>query len=355
MSNEENEQPTVEIIDAPQKEFVEVEEKPEGMSLRDALEVAHTAATDKEEPEPKEKEEKVVAQATNETPKELPAYNPPADWNAEERADFLASTRKQQEAALRLNKSRSSKIYEIQKATEEYRDTKALAESIAPYIKAMGLKESPQVALQKATTLWKEFEYAEDPKKAAAQYLLAKGIEPPKEWLSEKSFDPSEEKIRALQEEVNAVKARQVQEDQSRRQSYILQTWNAFENTKNASGNLRYPDLAKPTGPQLADDIGSLVRGDTDYSKQFIARVQRRIPDPTPLQLIHEAYRISGGQVDDSITPKSQSATNHLQKAKRAASSRPGSSVGVSANGSTDKKFDLRGALERAVSDSMEN
>lgn len=324
------------VVDTPEKE--------EGLSLRQALEVAHTAETHVEpEPEKEIKEEPKV---------EAPTYNAPSEWNNEEKADFLASSRKQQEAALRLHKSRSSKIEEIRNATNEYRDTKALAESIAPYIKAMGLKESPQVALQKATALWKDFEYAEDPKKAAAQYLLAKGIEPPKDWLESKPADVSDEKYRALQERQDKIENRLAQEERAKVENIIVQHWQAFEQTKNASGNPRYPDLAKPIGPEIADSIGSLVRGDTELSKQFIARAQRRIPDCTPQKLIEEAYRLSGGQVDDfTAAPKSQSANNHLQKAKRASSSRPGGSHDVSVNGSTNKKLPLRSALERAVSD----
>lgn len=327
-------------------------EKPKGLSLRDALEVAIVATEDKKEnervrtgnasssdssEEGGSKEEAVSARDTDaKVPSEEPKYEPPAEYTAEEKRYFSELSRKAQEAQLRLDKSRKTKIEEIKAAQREYDYVRRLAESVNPYIKARGLKESPEVALTKAVEMWREFEEG-DPKRAAAEYLRAKGIEPPKELLQEIQANPYEEQLAPLQSELNQIKQRIAQEDYARAGQSLNQAWSAFEQTKNAAGSARFPDLNNnEAGLQLASNIGSLVSGATALSQQFIANVQARIPGASYLDLMAEAYRYLGGRVDESSTSKSQTSQDHLLKSNRAASSVPGRSASV--NGSVGVK-----------------
>ena len=339
--NTEEEVKTVEIIEA-----TETPEKEEGLSLREALEVAVTASNHKEPEEEKPKEE------VKEAPKEekVEPYSPPSEFNKEEQEDFKQLSRKQQEATLRLHRSRMGKLEEIKKATEEYKYVRSIADSITPVLKAMGMKDSPEVIMQKSAALWKEFEYAEDPKRAAANYLRAKGIEPPSEL--ENSAEPISEydrKLSALQEELNAVKARSVQEDRSKVETNLVQAWNAFEQTKNASGAIKYPDLVNESGPSIAAKIGSLVSGVTPLSKQFVAEVSSRVPDLTYGKLLEEAYRFYGGRIDNTEAPRTQPAQNHVIKAKRAAASVPGKAGTLGANGSKKTFMSYRDAAKAAL------
>lgn len=285
-------------------------------------------------------EEKALEQVVVEP--ELEPLRAPAEYNAEEIADFNASTRKQQEAALRLHQSSRRRVYEIQEATRKYEDSKKLAEAIAPILKARGIKEAPEVVMKKSAELWQRFEYAEDPQRAAAEYLLAKGVQPPAEWLEDKTSVISDAKLTALQERQDRLEARQAQEDRARTESVLIQHWQNFEATKNASGTHKYPDIHTPSGIQLAARVGSLVNGQTALSQQFIQDAQNRIPGIDANKLIEEAYRFYGGRVDDSQGTKNQTAQNHLIRAKRAASSKPGGAHNVNTNGISRK-----GSLDR--------
>lgn len=330
----------------PVEEVIEKDDK--GLSLRDALNVAVTAATH-EEPTEEVKEEKPVV----EEKKEEPALNAPAEWSEEEKQDFYSSSRKQQEASLRLHKSRNSKLEEIKEAAREYNHVKQLNESINPFIKAMGLKERPDVALQKAVQLWKEFEYAEDPRKAAAEYLKAKGVTPPKEWTEVKEANPLEDKIRTIQEKQDALLNRIAEEERRVVESNLINNWSSFEATKNANGTFKYPDLKSESGPQLAGQVGSLVNGVTPLSKQFIEVTQKRIPNLDYNRLLEEAYKYLGGKIDDTPARSQQSAKNHITKAKRAASSKPGGATMVPIDAGA-KKLTHRAALEYALQEVRE-
>lgn len=334
-------------------------EKPKGLSLRDALEVAIVATEDKKENERVRtgnasssdsseqggaKEEVVSARDTEaKVPSEEPKYEPPAEYTAEEKRYFSELSRKAQEAQLRLDKSRKAKIEEIKSAQREYDYVKRLAESVNPYIKARGLKESPEVALTKAVEMWREFEEG-DPKRAAAEYLRAKGIEPPKELLEEIQANPYQEQLAPLQNKLNQIEQRIAQEDYARAGQSLTQAWSAFAEQKNAAGGPRFPDIVSndEAGLRRASEIGSLVSGSPELlpcgitSRQFIANVQARIPDASYLDLMAEAYKFVGGRVDESNTSKSQTSQEHLVKSNRAASSVPGRSASV--NGSVGVK-----------------
>lgn len=355
MTPEENAQENVNTETIEIENVVQAPEEPEkGLSVREALEVAHTALDHKEEtPAPAPAAEQKVSQE--------PTYQPPAEYTKEEKEDFLGLSKRQQEASLRLYQSSRKRFDEIREesrrakeAQEEYRSIKELSSSLEPYLKVMGVKERSDVALQKAVALWKDFEYAEDPKKAAAQYLMAKGVQPPEDWLGGKTTNISDEQIRPLREELAEVKNILAQEQKAKVEAQILAEFGSFESAKNAAGSHKYPDLHSPSGTLLAAKVGQLVNGITPLSKEFIQDVHSRIPNATYQTLIEEAYKMRGGRVDLSEVP-SQPAQNHLTKAKRASSSKPGSSRGVSINGSSNKKLPLGEALRSAWHDLSEN
>lgn len=340
-------------------EIENVTNEPEkGLSLREALEVAVAVNSEEESKEEPKQETPAPQEQEKEKEEKPPELKAPAEFTNEEKEDFAASSRKQQEASLRLYKSSRKRFEEIKQATQEYKEIKSLADSTAPFLKVMGVKEKNEVAIQKALALWHGFEYAENPKFAAAQYLMAKGIDPPKEWLDgEKGNNflygnaADDSKIKPLQEKLNLLENRLAQEDKVKVESVLNQTWQSFEATKNASGTSRYPDLQGQAGIEKAARIGSLVSGLTDLSKQFIASARDRIPDLTYMKLLEEAYRFNGGRIDDTAATKTQSAQNHLLKAKRAASSVPGGASSVGVNGAKKKFLTYREAAAAALAD----
>ena len=342
------------------KEVVEVKEATEdtkleenkGVSRREALEVAIESL----KPENKVEAPKVeiIEPKVEEKPTQTaPPLSPPAEYNAEEKADFAMLSRKNQEAALRLHKSRQSKLEEIKAESAELQWAKDIAKEVTPFLKARGDKEPPYSQIVKALKMVNEVD--SNTKGAVAQILEAKGIKVPEGFLDENpNVIPDkllQEKIAPLQEELNSVKARLAQEDQAKNEAFLFQNWQAFEQEKNASGKLKYPDLANPeTGLHLASNIGSLVSGKTEMSKQFIANAEARIPDLTFPKLMLEAYRFFGGKVDESEAPRSQKPqNNHLAISRRAASSIPGRGVQTASVGSEKKFSSRREALAHAL------
>ena len=346
---------------------VETPEVKEGMTNRGALELAIQDIQEKEketkasktETDPLDSETKPPEQETKATESETkPRLQPPAEWDKESKEDFVNLSTRQQEATLRLYHGRITKLADIQRASAEHESLKTLSESMNPYLKAIGVKESTPVAIQKALAMWKEFEHG-DPKQAAAAYLKAKGIEVPKELLDDGDQENSASlKISPLQERLNAVETRLAQEDLNRSQAIAQQVWSGFESTKNAAGKQKYPDINESeSGLALSRYIGSLVCGTTDFSKQFITLVQTRIPGCTPDRLLEEAYKIGGGRVDDSAIPtRSTDPQEHLKKSNRAASSVPGrgSPDSTSVNGVSKKFKDRREAAAHALAEIRE-
>lgn len=332
----------------------------EKLSLRDALEVAleaghddarndkgvgapsERAATDSE-PGADTGGDDPNVQGSNEPP-----LQPPAEFTADEKADFLLLSRKQQEAQIRLHKSRLSRLEEIKAASRDYEHVRRFAQQIEPYIKARGIKEPADVAIQKAVALWAETKA--DPKRSAAALLKANGLPVPRDLLESEAPDPTTEKLFPLQERLNALESRIVQEDTAKAASALNAIWSSFEQAKNAAGSARFPDIQPDKGEsglQLATEIGSLVSGKTPLSLQFINSVRARNPQATAETLITEAYRFLGGKVDDSEAPRTQSPQQHLYKSNRAAASVPGR--GVSSSSGAVKKFkSYREALEAA-------
>lgn len=293
---------------------------------------------------------------------QLPALQPPAEWSAEEKADFAASSRKAQEAALRLHHSRMGILEDIKRAKAENASLKELADSMGPYLRAVGVDQPSEVALKKALKMWREFEDG-DPRAAAAAYLRAKKVAVPKELEAAAEGDGSakvpDSQISALQTEVNNLKQEREQEKRSATAAVLQQEWGTFESSKNGAGASKYPDINNTdAGLKLSRNIGSLVCGTTELSKQFIANVKDRIPDLTYGKLLEEAYRYLGGRVDDSQATRTQESPEekkrHLVQSSRAAASVPGRGVGF-AGGSAVKKFATRReALAYAIQQSKE-
>lgn len=274
---------------------------------------------------------------------------PPAEYTAEEKADFLALSPKGQAAQLRLDKSRKAKLEEIKAATKEHEYVKKLADAITPYLKTRGIDEAPEVALQKAIAMWREFE-DNPPEKGAAAFLKAKGRPIPKELLEESEVNPLAPEIASLQEDLKSVKNELNQRKVQETAAVLQETWTAFEGTKNASGSPKYPDLGNTeSGFKLASKIGSLVSGNTELSKQFIADAKERIPDLTYERLLEEAYRLRGGRVDDSPAAKTQDTQKHIIQSRRASASRPGSGANSASNGLIKKYKTNREALAAAI------
>jgi len=315
------------------------EESTEGMSLRESLEaaveqVSGEAETAKEAPAP--------AEPPPDAKPEEPPLQAPSEYTPEEKADFAQLSRKQQEASLRLHKSSRSRLEELKTAAQRYKHLEKLAEDVNPYLQSIGVKEQSTVAIQKAVKLWKQMNEG-DPKAQAAAYLRARGVEPPSEWNEKPSAKTAAEIPPEIAARLSAVDQliykQQQQEFEGARQT--LQTvFSSFEAEKNAAGNPKYPDLdTSEAGLALASNIGTLVFGAGELSKQFTANVRARIPNCTPQRMLEEAYKWYGGRVDESAaTTKSQSTQSHLIQSKRAAAPVPGRSS-VSARGDNVKRF----------------
>lgn len=314
------------------------------LSTRDALEVALLGT--KPEPETAEKAE--------EEPKpepEKPKYEAPAEWTAEEKADFLELSTKQQEAALRLRGAAVRQVEEIRRGRQELAHLQRLQQSIEPFIKALGTKYAPDVAIQKALAMWNEFETG-DPRAKAVEYLKAKGIPVPQDLLEGvDAKNVPHEAISPLQERLNSLEQKIAEKDSNERGQMLLSELETFQKAINAAGKSKYPDFNDTeSGRRIASSMGDLVRGDTELSKHFIRRTQERIPNLTYQTLLDEAYRISGGTVDDSQSARTQDAQKHLVQSSRAASSKPGR-VASSANSTPVKKLSRREALAAAVAE----
>lgn len=311
-----------------------VEEQPEKLSLRDALEVAIEVHAPTEEA-PKV-EPAVVPEAKPEPVKE---YDGPAEYNKEEREIWAKIPKELQEATWRVVKGQRAKFTELQERNAKVKHIEDLASQIEPYIKAQGFKDSPTVAIQKAIAMYNEFQNG-DPKAAAREYLRAKGVDP-KALLEEESRSvATAPEIIALQKEQNEIRQRLMQEDQAKIGQVLNKAWSEFASVTNGAGAAKYADIIgdDEKAIRLASQIGSLVGGQTDLSRQFIANAQALDPELNHTKLLEKAYLYVGGQIHDATAPKTENPQEHLKRSNRAASSVPGrGSSGLAPN--TVKKF----------------
>lgn len=334
--------------------------KEDGLGRREALEVAlelskpldEIIAAD--EAESAKKPNRSAKELKSEESKELPPLAPPSEWNAEEKEDFNKSSRKAQEASLRLHKSRMKTLNEIKAGYSEINEYKDLIKNLNPFLKSVGINQPTEVALKKALMAWNEIENG-DTKKAVAQILKQKGIDVPDSFLSDNSNPELEGKILPLQEKINQLESKITQGEQAQVVSQLQRAWGAFESEKNATGQSLYPDLGNTeSGIAMASRIGSLVGGNTDLSRQFIANVKARNPDADMRTFFREAYVFNGGRINEaSHTAGTQPQNNNLKQMVRATVSQPSRAANSAANANGDgKKYKTyREALAAAMAD----
>ena len=292
--------------------------EPEKLSLRDALEVAIETHTT---PEPEPVAAPVVEEVKPEPVKE---YDGPAEFTKEEREMWMQIQDEKQKAPhLRLHQSRLNSLKEIRQEAAELKHLKELANTIEPYIKAQGIKDPPAVAMQKAVAMWKEFEHG-DPKKAALAYLQAKGVNPAE--LSTIEEDGIDSQLSPVLQKINVLEQKLTQQEHAKLAETLNGVWKTFESTSNAAGAPKYVDITgnSESALRLASQVGSLVGGQTELSKQFIAQCQSRYPDLTHTLLLEKAYEFCGGRIIDTPAPKTEDPQEHLKKSNRAAASVPG-------------------------------
>jgi len=343
MTNQDDSENTLENKEPPEvAEDLEKVEEPKGLSTRDALEVAIAAAKDKEEEAPKREPRRAIVTERNEVKvitKDAPALEAPAEYSREEKDDFRASSRKSQEANLRLHKSRMGTLEQIKRESAELQWSRDLVKQVEPFLKVRGDKEPTHSQLLKALKVINEID--DNPRQALAQILRAKGLDVPRELTQEENKESRNiaETITPLQSRIDALEKRIADEENQKVGAVYVNAFDAFSSATNAGGVAKYPDINNTeSGLRLSSQIGSLVGGNSDLSRQFIASVQSRIPN-APLETYYaEAYKFYGGSVDDSLAPRSQNTQTHLQKSARAASSVPSSSS-RSADGNGTKRF----------------
>lgn len=331
-------------------------EEVKGLSPRDALEVA-IAATSKTEQDNKPTREPRKAIVRDDKKLEVkepkptqPALEAPAEYSRDEREDFNALNRKQQEAALRLHRSRMSTIEQIKRESAELQWSRDLAKQVEPFLKVRGDKEPTHQQLLKALKVINEID--DNPKAALAQIMQAKGMTVPRELLEQDVTAPKyvEEKITPLQSRLEALERKVVEEEHQKVGAVYVNAFNTFSSQQNAGGAPKYPDInSTESGLRLSSQIGSLVGGQSDLSKQFIASVTSRIPDASLETLYAEAYKFYGGKVDDSGTARSQTPQNHIIKSARAAASVPASGARPESGGTVKRFGSNRAALEQAI------
>ena len=347
-------------------------EEPKGLSRREALEVAIEATKEVKSDETKTdsapRSGKEVANRDarkgNKPAKEqplakevpvpaLPSLSAPAEWTTQEKADFDGSTRAQQEAALRLDRSRKTTLETIRREAGELQWSKDVVKQLEPFLKVRGGKEPTHTQIIKALEVVNQIDA--DPKSALAQILQAKGITVPKELLETDNGAPKAiaEKITPFQTRIDALENRLAFEENQKRGSVYSQAFDSLEKEKNAAGTPKFPDFNNTeAGIKLAGQIGSLVGGNSEVSKQFIATVKERIPGLDLPTLIKEAYKWHGGRVDESQSAKSQDTQqSHIARSSRAASSVPGGGAQSAGTGSQKKYKSYREAAAAALAE----
>lgn len=320
------------------RENVVNEEKPveepkaePGLSRREALEVGIAAVKDKEETKAEERataapEARVApeAEVSQALVVEKPTLEPYSRWKQETKDAFKKIPRELQEDSLRVAQSLDETVREVSHKTNEHRDLIDLRNALTPYLKAMGEKMPTEVALKKALKMWGEFENAEDPKLAAAEYLKAKGIDVPEGFLEKKDIQPLQIDPKAIKDEI---KAEIFQEQTLARVSQERADASLeLETEKNEAGLLRFPQFnGTEAGIQLATKMGQLVVGNHNDSVGFYAYLKARIPESeiTQRRILEESYKWFGGTVDDTPGKKAPDK-NHLARSNRAATSVPG-------------------------------
>lgn len=316
---------------------VEVQEEKQPLTVeedrRAALEAAIASTREPEERE--EPEPELVAKVEP----ELPALQPPSEFTADEKADFLASSRKQQEASLRLHRTRT------QAFSREFGSTKKLTEGVRSYLDIMGKKGlSPEEAIQKAVAMYHEFD--EKPEEAVRSFLEAKKLDLSKLSQPKDSSSSSSQENNSGQSDLREIKNWIENETRSRQAQSLGEVWTRFETSKNAAGTALFPDLNNTeSGIELASKIGTLI-SNAEYQRAF----KTLNPNSTLEDMTVDAYQRLGGRIDQSEAPRSQSShKQHITNSRRASASVPGRGAQTATNSGGKKYKTYREAAEAAV------
>lgn len=329
--------------------------QPNSLSLEGALEAALEIEKEKDEAnkkaletEPKSNEQNPELEVTykkskkaKDTPTKQESYRAPAEYTKQEQAEFLKLPPKIQEANLRLYNSRQSQLRELQEASKKYKDMESLTESIAPFVRAMGIKEPTPIAIQKAISLWQQVESAKDEasiKRETSKIWKAKGFEPPEDWETNENGHVPDAQFKALQDRQEMIENHLVQQEIAHTNAELTNMFVNFASIKNDDGTNRYPDLHMESGSDLAKEMGPLVNVQTPLGAKFLEQTKNRISDLDQVRFFEEAYKFLGGQINESFSAKPQSQNNHLQTASRAKASVPGQ--GAAPNSHNVKRYE---------------
>ena len=273
-------------------------------------------------------------------PQQLPPLQAPSEFSNDEKEDFYASSRKSQEAQLRLHRGRT------QAFSREFGSTKKLTDNVRSYLDVMGKRGlSPEEAIQKAVSLYHEFD--EKPEEALREFAKAKKVDLAKLLEERAEASPAQAQNLAGQERIDRLESWIEQETRSRQAHSLGQVWSRMEGSLNAAGSKRFPDLNDTeSGITLASKIGTLIR-----NPEFQRAVQERIPGATIDHVVVEAYRWHGGRVDDSETAsRSQSSqSQQIAKSRRASASVPGRGAQTGASTGGKKFSNYRDAAAAAL------
>lgn len=332
--------------------------EPGKLSRKDALEVGYEAAKsvepkERNTPKPVKKKEVEIAQI-----QDKPKHEAPSEYTPEEREWFSKATPEQQATSLRLFESAQRRRADLNREKRELDENgwvKDLVKDINPFLQATGEKLKPHEALTAALRLRQELETG-DPVQNAIRLLERKGIEIPEALtkMAEGDKVPEDAKYKELRAELDSIKKEKETEKLQNEATSFLSDWEVFQNQTNAAKAPMFPDVNNSeAGHKMAADIGSLVGGRTEVSKQFIAKVRERLPNAGRVELFTQAYRFLGGRVDESQAPITNVAkTTHIQRSNRAAASVPGS--GNSFNPEGRVKLSRKEANARAYKELME-
>jgi hypothetical protein len=310
--------------------------EPGKLSRRDAIDVGIQANKEPSNRPPR-KREIVIAKDEPKQEVQKPRYEAPAEYNQEEREHFLSLTPEMQAKDLRLFKGHQDRRAKLNQDLQESGWVKDLAKDVNPFLQSVGEKLRPHEALTAALKLRHELETG-DPVQNAINLLRRKGKEIPQALLDMAAGETPKEsnpEFSELRKEVETLKLERQKESLKQEASQFLAAFETFQGQTNGANLSKFPDVNNSeAGVRLASELGSLVGGRTEISKQFIAKVRERLPSAGHVELFEQAYKFLGGRVDDSLAPVSKVAQqNHLQRSNRAAASVPGSGASFEPKG----------------------
>lgn len=344
-------------IEAPEENEALEEEKTAAQDLDAALSAALEKKEESEdengESEDAETEDSSEDAESEPEQEEETTFDPPPEWNKEEKEMFRSLDRKGQAAHLRVYEAGRNQYRKYiseadqarRQATAEYRHLQEMARVVDPFVKAAGLKaKDPYKAITEAVALTHLLNT--NPKETIHQILRLKKI--PIDSLTQPDAQPNSE-LQGLQSEVHSLKTELEASKSQQVRNTLAEVWENVVSEKNTTGTAKYPDLNDTDqGIALAQRTGSLLR-----SADFQRAVKARIPNATLRDFVIEAYRWNGGRIDDSAQSKSAAKTTpaQLNRARRASASVPGRAGRSTSGALKTKAKTLDEALEMALDD----